>query len=224
MTSDYVLERVVGEGPGYQDWRAEHVQIKDSKRRIRLYLAEDGTSAQQRQTLQRAALREFQLLETLQHPGVLRVHLPVEHELGPALIFEDDPLAIRLDHYLLQMRDKLSTDARLDLLRQIAEVIRYAHDKRIVHRALCPQSILVTGITSDRPRIKVFNWQVISTPSWSSGRPQTSRFPMPRLLRLNGMGNPLLLRHSTQARQGVLGDSGWYQQEPIFTRSVNSAM
>jgi len=76
------------------------------------------------------------------------------------LIFEHDPLAVRLDHFLAQQQDKLSIGARLDLVRQIAEVIRYAHDKKIVHRALCPQSILVTGVGSDRPRIKVFNWQV----------------------------------------------------------------
>ena len=33
---------------------------------------------------------------------------------------------------------------RLDLLRQIAEVVRFAHEKKVVHRGLCPQSILVT--------------------------------------------------------------------------------
>ncbi len=111
-------------------------------------------------TIERAALREFQLLETLQHPGILRAYNFTEHELGPALIFEHDPLAIRLDHFLAQQQDKLSIDTRLDLVRQIAEVVRYAHDKKVVHRALSPQSILVTQAGSDRPRIKVFNWQV----------------------------------------------------------------
>ena len=35
-------------------------------------------------------------------------------------------------------------------MRQIAEVVRFAHEKKVVHRALCPQSILVTGL--ERPR------------------------------------------------------------------------
>ncbi len=87
---------------------------------------------------ERAALREFQLLETLQHPGILRAYNFTEHELGPALILEHDPLAIRLDHFLAQQQDKLSIDTRLDLVRQIAEVVRYAHDKKVVHRALSP--------------------------------------------------------------------------------------
>ena len=45
-------------------------------------------------------------------------------------------------------------------MRQIAEVIAFAHDKKVIHRALCPQSILLTGISSDRPRVKIFNWHV----------------------------------------------------------------
>ncbi len=158
--SDYVLEQLVGEGPGYQDWQAVHATVAESKRRVRLYLVRLGATAEERQTIERAARREYLLLDTLQHPGILRVHGFTEHELGPALIFEHDPLSIRLDHFLAQQQDKLTVAARLDLVRQIAEVVRYAHDKKIVHRALCPQSILVTGAGSDRPRNKVFNWQV----------------------------------------------------------------
>ena len=158
--SDYVLEQLIGEGPGYQDWQASHVQVPDSKRRVRLYLVRAGTSLEDRRIIERAALREFQLLEMLSHPGILRAHGFTEHEVGPALIFEHDPLSVRLDHYLIQNRDKLSIDTRLELVRQIAEVISFAHDKKVVHRALCPQSILVTGLSSPRPRIKIFNWQV----------------------------------------------------------------
>jgi serine/threonine protein kinase len=158
--SDYVLNQIIAEGPGYQDWRATHSQVAESVRRVRLYLVSTGATADERQTNQRAALREFQLLETLQHPGVLKAYGLTEHEVGPALTFEHDPLSIRLDHYLTQRKDKLSTTDRLDLVRQIAEVMRYAHDKKVVHRSLCPQSILVTNTTGDRPRIKVYNWQV----------------------------------------------------------------
>jgi serine/threonine protein kinase len=157
--SDYVLEQLIGEGPGYQDWRATHSQVSESKRRVRLYLVRAGATVEDRETIRRAALREFRLMEMLAHPGVLRVHGLTEQELGPALIFEHDPLSIRLDHFLAQNSDKLSIDQRLDLVRQIAEVVRYAHEKKVVHRALCPQSILVTHLGTERPRIKIFNWQ-----------------------------------------------------------------
>ena len=157
---DYVLDHVVSEGPGYQDWEATHVQLPDAKRRVRLYLVRTAASAEDRRTNERAALREFQLLETLQHPGILRTHGFTEHELGPALIFEHDPVSIRLDHYMAQRKTSLDVETRLNLLRQVCEVIRFAHEKRVVHRNLCPQSILVTNPNGKDPRIKVFNWQV----------------------------------------------------------------
>ena len=158
--SDYTLDHLIGEGPRYQDWQATHVQLSGAKRRIRLYLVRTEASEEDRQTNERAALREFQLLEALQHPGILRAHGFTEHQLGPALIFEHDPGSIRLDHFLTQRGGRLNVETRLDLIRQIAEVIRFAHDKKVVHRALCPQSILVENPDGERPRIKVFNWQV----------------------------------------------------------------
>ena len=66
----------------------------------------------------------------------------------------------RLDHFLAQRRDTLSVGTRLELMRQIAEVVRFAHDKKVVHRGLCPQSILVTDPATPHPRIKILNWQV----------------------------------------------------------------
>jgi serine/threonine protein kinase len=158
--SDYLLEQVVGEGAGYQDWLATHVRLQDVKRRVRLYHVRTESSKEDRDKLERAAQREFQLLETLQHPGILRIYGFSEHELGPALIFEHDPQAVRLDHFLLQQRDTLSVGTRLDLMRQIADVVRFAHDKKVVHRGLCPQSILVTDPTTSPLRIKILNWQV----------------------------------------------------------------
>jgi hypothetical protein len=158
--SDYLLEHLIGEGPGYQDWLATHVRLQDIKRRVRLYHIRSESSREDRGKLERAAQREFQLLETLQHTGILRIYGFSEHELGPALIFEHDPLSIRLDHFLSQRRDTLGVDSRLDLMRQIAEVVRFAHDKKVVHRGLCPQSILINDPSTAHPRIKILNWQV----------------------------------------------------------------
>lgn len=158
--SDYELKQVIGSGPGYQDWLATHVRLGDVTRRVRLYHVRSETSADDREKIERAALREFQILESLQHPGVLRTYGFTEHAMGPAIIFEHDPGSMRLDHYLIQRRDTLGVQERLELMRQIAEVVRFAHDKKVVHRALSPQSILVTAPDSPRPRIKLFNWQV----------------------------------------------------------------
>lgn len=158
--SDYVLDRLIEEGPGYQDWEASHVQNIGGKRRIRLYLVENEATADDREMIRRAARRDFQLTEALQHPGVLRALGYTEHEVGPAIVFEHDSHALRLDHFLAQRGDRLGADVRLDLLRQAAEVVRFAHEKKVVHRGLCPQSILVCDPEGARPRVKLLNWQV----------------------------------------------------------------
>lgn len=79
--------------------------------------------------------------------------------MGPALIFDYDASTIRLDHYLEQRRDQLGVDTRMHLMRAIAEAVRYAHGTKIVHRALSPQSILVTHPDSALPGIRIFDWQ-----------------------------------------------------------------
>jgi hypothetical protein len=67
--SDYLLERLIEEGPGYQDWEAGHVQDVGGKRRVRLYLVWNEATAEDRRVIERAARRDFQLTEALQHPG-----------------------------------------------------------------------------------------------------------------------------------------------------------
>lgn len=158
--SDYVLDRLLDEGPGYQDWEASHVQNVGGKRRVRLYLVWNEATADDRRMIERAARRDFQLTDALQHPGVLRALGYTEHEIGPAVVFEHDPNALRLDHFLAQRGDRLGADVRLDLLRQVAEVVRFAHEKKVVHRGLCPRSVLVSDPDGPRPRVKAHNWQV----------------------------------------------------------------
>ena len=158
--SDYKLDELIDQGVGYQDWKATHTQLSNSQRRVRLYLVRSEAAEADRLMIERAARREFQLIEALQHPNILRTYGYTDHELGPALLFEYDPKAMRLDHYLAQRQDSLSVDVRLNLMRQIAEVMRFAHDRRVVHRGLCPSSILVSEADPSHPQIKVFNWQV----------------------------------------------------------------
>ena len=157
---DYGLGPSIGEGPGYQDFEAKHVSISESRRRVRLYLVRAGATEENRRTINRAARREAQILESLTHPGILGVRGVTEHEVGPALLFESTEGAVRLDHFLIQRRDTLAIETQIDLVRQIAEAIRFAHGRRVIHRGLSPQSILALDPDSDRPRIKLFNWQI----------------------------------------------------------------
>lgn len=157
---DFFLKEIIGEGPGFQDWRAVHVALPAVERQIRIYTVRRAADEAERGTIERAASREFQLLETLTHPNLLRAHSFTEHELGPAIIFEYFPKAIRLDLYLAQQGRGLGPDQRLFILRQISEAMDHAHQQRVVHRALSPRSIFVADPDEDFPKIKVFNWQL----------------------------------------------------------------
>jgi serine/threonine protein kinase len=168
---DYELQAVIGEGEGFQDFTARHLS-QGSLRRVRLYAHAPAASNESRARLTRLAVREFQVLEGIDHPGILRVLDYRDSDRGPALILEHDPEAQRLDHFLRERGRKLSTEARLDLWRQIAEAIRHAHEKRLYHRALSPLSVVVRQPRSDRPRIKVMNWQTAARNDTSLPTPQ----------------------------------------------------
>ena len=156
---DYQIDELLFEGPGYQDWSAHHVALPRDRCRVRVYPVELGSSVQARETLAKAARREYQILHGITHDAILKARHYTESERGPALVFEHEPTAQRLDHFLAERSAGLTVDQRLELLRQVAEAVRYAHEKHLVHRALSPRSILVLEPESPRPRLRIFNWQ-----------------------------------------------------------------
>ena len=156
---DYRLEELLLEGPSYQDWTARHAAIEGELARVRIYGVPHGASDDERAALQRAARREYQILRDVRHDGILAAKAYTEHVLGPALVFEHRAGAQRLDHWLAEHVGELDVDTRVHLLRQIAEAVRYAHEKHLVHRALSPQSVLVLDPEGKPPRVQVFNWQ-----------------------------------------------------------------
>jgi serine/threonine protein kinase len=157
---DYELKELLAEGPdsAFQDWRAEHVSLKNDTRRIRIYLVSRQPAVDPR-VVHKMAESEYDILKSLRHPGILEAQTYTEHELGPAVLFRYEPGEIRLDHYLKQQGATLPVHLRIDFVRQIADALRYAHGRRVIHRALSPQSILVTGADTAQPQLKIFNWQ-----------------------------------------------------------------
>lgn len=157
---DYLLKELLEEGPGYQDWLGTHTAIPNDHRRVRLYPLSSSANEETRNSHLKAAEREYRLHQTLDHPGVMRATLFTQSELGPAILFDHHPDAIRLDHYLAAPPAPLTDDLRLSLLRQVAECIAFAHRKQIVHRGLSPQSIYLVNPNSASPRVKIANWQL----------------------------------------------------------------
>ncbi|WP_028998079.1 BREX system serine/threonine kinase PglW [Azohydromonas australica] len=162
QVGDYRLGRLIEEGESFQDWEAQHVSIETVHRRVRIFTVATASTPEARSARVRQARREFQVLEGIDHPGILKAREYKETEQGPALVFDHDPKARRLDHLLREHGALLTLSQRLQLVRDVAEVLRYAHGKRLYHRALGPQSIVVQGIESGQLALRLMNWQTAS--------------------------------------------------------------
>ena len=103
--ADYRVRELLLETDTYQDWEAEHVSVPSSKRRVRIYPLQHASSESVRAERRRMAEREYELLDGITHDGILRVELLTTAEQGPALVFEHDPNAERLDHFLARQRE-----------------------------------------------------------------------------------------------------------------------
>jgi serine/threonine protein kinase len=156
---DYELQKQLMDGPGFQDWLAQHVSLKHTVRRVRIYNARPGIDAETRETLKRAARREFEILQDITHPGIVRPVDYRETELGPALLFEFQPEAVRLEHFVAGQGQKLGVGERLQLLRDLAEVLLHAHKMKLMHRALSPRSVLVVEPGTAPTRVQILDWQ-----------------------------------------------------------------
>jgi serine/threonine protein kinase len=150
--------RPMAEGPGWQDFVAAHVLDRSLLRRVRFYLtsraAEEDVPA-----IRGAAEREFRLLQGIHHPGIAAAHDLVEHPWGPAVVFDHEKEWVRLDHWLVQRGDRLTMAQRLNLLGDLAEIVDYAHSRRLAHRALHPGAVYVADPDASRPPLIVTNWQ-----------------------------------------------------------------
>ncbi|MBC7213749.1 MAG: BREX system serine/threonine kinase PglW [Burkholderiaceae bacterium] len=173
QVGDYKLTKLMAEGDGFQDWEASHVSVDTIQRRVRIYTVASASSPEARAARLRQARREFEVLEGIDHPGILRVNDLKETELGPALIFDHDPKAVRLDHLLREKGKTLTITQRLQMVRDIAETLKYAHSKRLYHRALGPQSITVHGVDSGAMQLRLMNWQTASRNVGGSSSPNT---------------------------------------------------
>lgn len=157
---DWELERPPMEtGPTWQDFHASRSDLPGEHRRIRIYLFQRQSTPEARASVEHAAQGEYAAARGIGHPGLLVPTDKVQHELGPALIIDQRRDAQRLDHWVAERHTELALPARLALVRQLAEAVKYAHDHRLVHRALSPRAIVVED-TGTGPRLRIGEWQV----------------------------------------------------------------
>lgn len=145
------------EDDDWQDWPAEH-RVTRKQARIRFFTTPQGASAAQIAGTHKFTEREFALTSRLHHAGILAPQDIVEDELGSGLVFPYDPKDQRLDLWLADNGSTLDLRAQVDVVRQLAESVQYAHSNGVVHRGLNPTAVYVHD--DGDPRTLIGGWRV----------------------------------------------------------------
>ena len=158
---DYRLVRLITENDSYQDWEAQHLRVEHDRKRIRIFPYAQKAAEAEKRDRKDIATREYELLHEVRHDHILSPNQFTECEIGPALIYDFHPDAQRLHQRLDAAMAPPDITQRLDLVRQIAETLAYAHQRSIYHRALSPWTIEVTESMGDDHRLlaSVRDWQ-----------------------------------------------------------------
>ncbi|XP_034041285.1 cyclin-dependent kinase 1 [Thalassophryne amazonica] len=134
---DYLKIEKIGEGTYGVVYKGRHKATGQvvAMKKIRLESEEEGVPS--------TAIREISLLKELQHPNVVRLLDVLMQESRLYLIFEF--LSMDLKKYLDSIPSGQSTDPMLvkSYLYQILEGIHFCHCRRVLHRDLKPQNLLI---------------------------------------------------------------------------------
>lgn len=156
--ADYDLDSAdpLGGDAEWADFLATHPTTK-ARHRIRVFKVPPGAAKESAAEIERHAVREYRLTAGISHPGITRPLLYVDSTVGPALVFDYNEQDVPLDTYLDQHAATLSLDDRVALVRRIAEVLKAAHSRRVMHRALSPQRVTVRA-TKKGLSVAVRDW------------------------------------------------------------------
>ncbi len=103
-------------------------------KKIRLEAEDEGIPS--------TAIREISILKELQHPNIVRLHDVIHTEKKLTLVFEY--LDMDLKKYLDLGENVIEGEKIQALLYQLLRGISYCHDRRVLHRDLKPQNLLIS--------------------------------------------------------------------------------
>ncbi|KAK6636437.1 Cell division protein kinase 1 [Polyplax serrata] len=135
---NYQKVEKIGEGTYGVVFRGKNIKTGAivAMKKIRLENEDEGIPS--------TAIREISLLKELQNPNVVSLQDVIMEDTRLYLIFEF--LTCDLKKYLDKLEKKYLEEAQLkSFLYQILEAILFCHQRRILHRDLKPQNLLVQG-------------------------------------------------------------------------------
>jgi serine/threonine protein kinase len=149
------------EGETWQEWPAFHRVATTNRARIRFLVTPVGSTAARRARLRRIAEHEYRVMARLTHENLLRPIDIVDGDLGVGLVYPRDERYQRLDLWLAGTSTGISVGDQLDVLRQVADAVLYAHSNRVVHRGLSPHAVWIRRRDADgKIHVLVGDWQL----------------------------------------------------------------
>ncbi|WP_344245121.1 WD40 repeat domain-containing serine/threonine protein kinase [Actinocorallia libanotica] len=138
----YRLSSVAGSGGMGRVWRARDERL-DREVAVKEVLLPPGVRGEERERLNRRAVREGRSAARLSHPGIITMHDIVIHRDSPFLVMEYLPGRSLAEELALDGPLPPHRAARTG--RIVAEALLVAHGAGIVHRDLKPQNVLLHG-------------------------------------------------------------------------------
>jgi len=135
MADKYQKVEKIGEGTYGVVYKARNRVSGDlvALKKIRLEAEDEGIPS--------TAIREISILKELQHPNIVRLLDVIHTEKKLTLVFEY--LDQDLKKYLDQMEGNVDTGTLKTLLFQLLRGVAFCHDRRVLHRDLKPQNLLI---------------------------------------------------------------------------------
>uniref|UniRef100_A0A915AR36 Protein kinase domain-containing protein n=1 Tax=Parascaris univalens TaxID=6257 RepID=A0A915AR36_PARUN len=134
---DFIKLEKIGEGTYGVVYKGKNVKTDQlvAMKKIRLESEDEGVPA--------TAVREMSLLRELKHPNIVSLEEVIMQENRLYLIFEF--LSMDLKKFLDSIPDGVMMDIKLQksYLYQICQATCFCHQRRILHRDLKPQNLLV---------------------------------------------------------------------------------
>ena len=145
--SHYKILSLLGEGGMGKVYLAEDTKLKRNVALKVLPVSASDEAARKR------LLREARAAAALDHPNICGIH-EVGEENGTSYIAMQYIDGETLD--VLLKRGPLTSDQALAIATQIAEALVAAHDRKIIHRDIKPQNIMLTG----RRNVKILDFGI----------------------------------------------------------------
>ncbi|QEF97157.1 Serine/threonine-protein kinase PknA [Stieleria maiorica] len=178
------IESKLGDHPSTSSvWRAIHVQLKKSIA-VKVFSAPFGSTPEARRLL----ADEWERLKTISHPGIAKCFGGGFEETDAYLAYElieGETLSSQIER-----AGRLSWENALEIAQGIADALEYLHGQGVVHGAICPDKVIVTGFA---PVLLDLRIDRFGSPFRTTRPPsidQVARQPPEAIAEAGGNGNP----------------------------------